>query len=202
MLLSGRAVSKPYLSEWQYWLMTCWSYILWSFKVPKHDVLLTNPPYSGDHVEKLLRFCRNLSFFSTSSMSHIEAWPRRYGAEAKTRSPSCCWCPTISAPRISMRTEAAVGPSGFEGFECWKFSLSSWSYQHQKHDVACEATTDLVLSIVNILIVNKKAILRNKRHVKSHRNAALLHIFRKPVFEARHIEMKILGVHSPQEADF
>lgn len=97
-----------------------------------------------------------------------------------------------------MRTEAAVGPSGFEGFvclfECWKLSLSSWSYQHQKNDVACEATTDLVLSIVNTSMVNKKAILKNKRHVKSHRNAALLHIFRKPVFEAGHIEIKNIGV--------
>lgn len=27
-------------------------------EVPQHDVLLTNPPYSGDHVERLLRFCR------------------------------------------------------------------------------------------------------------------------------------------------
>ncbi|CAJ1366206.1 unnamed protein product, partial [Effrenium voratum] len=27
-------------------------------RVPAHDVLLTNPPYSGDHVEHLLRFCR------------------------------------------------------------------------------------------------------------------------------------------------
>ncbi|CAE7193508.1 unnamed protein product, partial [Symbiodinium necroappetens] len=28
-------------------------------RVPKHDVLLTNPPYSGEHVEYLLRFCRS-----------------------------------------------------------------------------------------------------------------------------------------------
>lgn len=28
-------------------------------EVPQHDVLLTNPPYSGDHVERLLRFCRS-----------------------------------------------------------------------------------------------------------------------------------------------
>eukprot|EP00435_Cladocopium_sp_Y103_P038152 s3009_g10.t1 len=28
-------------------------------RVPEHDVLLTNPPYSGDHVEQLLRFCRS-----------------------------------------------------------------------------------------------------------------------------------------------
>ena len=27
-------------------------------RVPKHDVLVTNPPYSGDHVERLLRFAR------------------------------------------------------------------------------------------------------------------------------------------------
>eukprot|EP00913_Durusdinium_trenchii_P033973 g31800.t1 len=28
-------------------------------RVPAHDVLLTNPPYSGDHVEQLLQFCRS-----------------------------------------------------------------------------------------------------------------------------------------------
>lgn len=28
-----------------------------SGSVPPHDVLLTNPPYSGDHMERLLRFC-------------------------------------------------------------------------------------------------------------------------------------------------
>ena len=27
-------------------------------RVPAHDVLVTNPPYSGDHVERLLRWCR------------------------------------------------------------------------------------------------------------------------------------------------
>lgn len=27
--------------------------------VPSHDVVVTNPPYSGDHVEKLLRWCRS-----------------------------------------------------------------------------------------------------------------------------------------------
>lgn len=27
-------------------------------RVPGHDVVVTNPPYSGDHVQKLLRFCR------------------------------------------------------------------------------------------------------------------------------------------------
>ena len=26
--------------------------------MPEHDVLLTNPPYSGDHVQQLLDFCR------------------------------------------------------------------------------------------------------------------------------------------------
>ena len=29
-----------------------------SGRVPKHDVLVTNPPYSGNHVERLLRFAR------------------------------------------------------------------------------------------------------------------------------------------------
>jgi hypothetical protein len=29
--------------------------------VPPHDVLLTNPPYSGDHMERLLTFCRDHS---------------------------------------------------------------------------------------------------------------------------------------------
>ena len=27
-------------------------------EVPPHDVVVTNPPYSGEHVDKLLRFCR------------------------------------------------------------------------------------------------------------------------------------------------
>lgn len=27
-------------------------------RVPPHDVLLTNPPYSGDHMQRLLTFCR------------------------------------------------------------------------------------------------------------------------------------------------
>ena len=27
-------------------------------QVPKYDVLVTNPPYSGDHMERLLRFAR------------------------------------------------------------------------------------------------------------------------------------------------
>jgi hypothetical protein len=26
-------------------------------RVPKHDVLLTNPPYSADHMERIIRFC-------------------------------------------------------------------------------------------------------------------------------------------------
>merc|ERR1712194_285551 len=28
-------------------------------RVPPHDVVVTNPPYSGDHVEKLLKWCRS-----------------------------------------------------------------------------------------------------------------------------------------------
>jgi len=28
-------------------------------KVPSHDVVVTNPPYSGDHVERLLKWCRS-----------------------------------------------------------------------------------------------------------------------------------------------
>mmetsp|Transcript_30471 Transcript_30471/g.67026 ORF Transcript_30471/g.67026 Transcript_30471/m.67026 type:complete len:389 (+) Transcript_30471:88-1254(+) len=27
-------------------------------RIPEHDVVVTNPPYSGDHVERLLRWCR------------------------------------------------------------------------------------------------------------------------------------------------
>merc|ERR1711900_35109 len=27
-------------------------------KIPDHDVVVTNPPYSGDHVHKLLKFCK------------------------------------------------------------------------------------------------------------------------------------------------
>lgn len=28
-------------------------------RIPPHDVVVTNPPYSGDHVEKLLKWCRS-----------------------------------------------------------------------------------------------------------------------------------------------
>jgi hypothetical protein len=27
--------------------------------IPNYDILLTNPPFSGDHVERLIRFCAN-----------------------------------------------------------------------------------------------------------------------------------------------
>lgn len=29
-----------------------------SHQIPDHDILVTNPPYSGEHMEKLLEFCR------------------------------------------------------------------------------------------------------------------------------------------------
>jgi len=27
--------------------------------VPRYDILITNPPYSGDHIEKIFEFCNN-----------------------------------------------------------------------------------------------------------------------------------------------
>ena len=26
-------------------------------EIPEHDILITNPPYSGDHMERIIRFC-------------------------------------------------------------------------------------------------------------------------------------------------
>ena len=31
---------------------------LFNIKLPEYDVIITNPPYSGDHIEKLFNFCK------------------------------------------------------------------------------------------------------------------------------------------------